>query len=293
MTPPFVPVAPLLFLVSGLISSPSASSASFSCRPLSKKLHLVSEVMTGSSSSAATSAGDGNDMSAAVRPPPLRIYLARHGQDEDNAAGILNGHRDMPLTEIGVGQARTVAGKVSAAGLKFDAVYASPLQRAFRTAEIICDGLRSGDAVVASAGTPTSGDAGPSPIRLDDLIERDFGTLTGTPTSEIARRCGKDVLRTDTITYFLSPSGAETFPDLLDRARRFLARVRDDLRPGGGTVLLVTHGDFGKMLYASYYGLGWEDVLRKFHFGNSEILLLSEESSAEEAHVFEIDQHNH
>lgn len=29
-----------------------------------------------------------------------KIYLVRHGQDKDNADGILNGHRNMPLTEI-------------------------------------------------------------------------------------------------------------------------------------------------------------------------------------------------
>ena len=42
----------------------------------------------------------------------LKIYLTRHGQDVDNANGILNGHRDQPLTELGVGQA-TAAGKKS------------------------------------------------------------------------------------------------------------------------------------------------------------------------------------
>ena len=31
----------------------------------------------------------------------LKIYIARHGQNEDNANGILNGHRDLPLTDIG------------------------------------------------------------------------------------------------------------------------------------------------------------------------------------------------
>jgi len=31
----------------------------------------------------------------------MKILIARHGQDEDNAKDILNGHRDMPLTEKG------------------------------------------------------------------------------------------------------------------------------------------------------------------------------------------------
>lgn len=55
----------------------------------------------------------------------LKIYLARHGQNEDNANGILNGHRDMPLTEVGIGQAHEVAEKIKESGLTFDVVLSS------------------------------------------------------------------------------------------------------------------------------------------------------------------------
>lgn len=65
----------------------------------------------------------------------LKIYLVRHGQNKDNAEGILNGHRDEPLTEIGVAQAYEIADKVKSTGIVFDRVYASPLQRAYKTAE--------------------------------------------------------------------------------------------------------------------------------------------------------------
>lgn len=37
------------------------------------------------------------------------IYIARHGQNEDNVHGILNGHRDLPLTDLGRQQARQLA----------------------------------------------------------------------------------------------------------------------------------------------------------------------------------------
>lgn len=32
----------------------------------------------------------------------LNIFIVRHGQDEDNAKRLLNGHRDRPLTDLGV-----------------------------------------------------------------------------------------------------------------------------------------------------------------------------------------------
>jgi len=203
----------------------------------------------------------------------LRIYLARHGQDEDNANGILNGRRDMPLTDKGVAQANDVAQKIVATDIRFSHIYASPLKRAYRTAEIIAEALHM-----------------PRPNVLPDLVERDFGVMSGQPQSKILELCSPDILPTETITYFLKPEGAETFPQLIQRASRVLDEIRK--RHSDGNILLVTHGDFGKMVYAAYYHLDWKDVLQMFHFGNSELLELSANSGPEETHVFKIPQHN-
>lgn len=204
----------------------------------------------------------------------LKIYIARHGQNEDNANGILNGHRDMPLTAIGERQAHELADGIKAQDLTFDAVYTSPLSRASRTAEVVCQTLGL-----------------PKPVVLDVLIERDFGSMTGQLAVDIEKLCAPDIVKTETITYFLSPSDAETFPDLLVRASKALEQVR--AMHASGTVLLVSHGDFGKMLYASYYGLPWGDMLTKFHFGNCELLLLAEDADPNVPHVVRIEQHNH
>lgn len=204
----------------------------------------------------------------------LKIYLARHGQNLDNANGILNGHRDEPLTEKGIEQAHEVARLIKAAGLRFDHIFTSPLIRAHKTAEIIAETI-----------------AGPKPVVLDELIERDFGSMTGIEQSRIEELCSPDIIKTDTVTYFLDPPGAETFPDLLVRARRLLAQLQEEYLDG--SLLLVTHGDFGKMVYAAYYGLDWQDILTLFHFGNSEILELSPEPGARDTHSsFIIEQHN-
>ena len=89
------------------------------------------------------------------------IYIARHGQNEDNVRGILNGHRDLPLTDLGRQQARQLARHIKDRELVFDAVYASPLGRAFETAAIVAAALGLAE-----------------PIVHDDLIERDFGIMT-------------------------------------------------------------------------------------------------------------------
>ena len=204
----------------------------------------------------------------------LKIYLARHGQDQDNAKGILNGRRNEPLTDLGNGQAKTLAGEIKDAGLTFDAVYSSPLGRAYTTAETVTD---------------TLGIA--KPIVMEDLIERDFGIMTGKPTKDIPTLCAPDIVQTDTICYFLSPEGAETFPQLIERGKKVIAGIQ--ARHNDGNILLVTHGDIGKMIYAAYYKLDWKPLLTMFHFGNSDLLLLSADSTPESAHVFRFAQHNH
>lgn len=204
----------------------------------------------------------------------MKIYIVRHGQDQDNANGLLNGHRDTALTEIGIEQANQIANKIQEANLVFDKVYSSPLQRAYRTAEIIANRLQL-----------------PKPEKLDLLIERDYGIMSGQKVTDIEKLCSPNILKTNTITYFLEAEGAETFPQVQDRASqvlKFLTHNHNDQN-----ILLVTHGDLGKMLYAEYYNLYWREVLESFHFGNSELLLLAPDSSAENTHIFNIEQYNH
>ncbi|MEI6529621.1 MAG: histidine phosphatase family protein [Candidatus Falkowbacteria bacterium] len=203
----------------------------------------------------------------------LNIYLTRHGQDEDNVNGILNGHRNQKLTDLGEDQARRLAGHIKSSALSFLAVYCSPLERAKHTAEIICLTLDR-----------------QKPKILDLLIERNFGIMTGRPLADIERLCAPDLFKTETINYFLSPVGAETFPDLISRSHKLLSEILE--RHKEGNILLVTHGDIGKMIYATYYNLDWQDVLRQFHFGNSDLLILSPDSKAEDAHVFKNQQFN-
>ena len=199
------------------------------------------------------------------------IYIARHGQNEDNVNGILNGHRDLPLTELGREQARQLGQGILEAGLDFDKIYCSPLSRAHETAQIV--------------GNILGHDEEPTVLEL--LIERDFGVMTGLPISKIAEMCEPDIVTTNTITYFLNPEGAETFPELIERGHDILNEVNN--RQHSGRALLVCHGDIGKMTYAAATGRPWRDVLTDFHFGNGELIELSPNG---QAHVIELEQHN-
>jgi len=201
------------------------------------------------------------------------LYLIRHGQDYDNSKGILNGHRDQTLTPAGIDQAINLGQKIKEKQILFDFVLSSPLNRTFTTASIVS----------SIGGFPT-------PIPEPLLIERDFGIMTGQPQSKIIEMCSPEILQTNTITYFLSPKGSESFPDLITRANKLLAKIENTYQDK--SILLASHGDFGKMFFATYYKLDWKTVLSQFHFGNSEMLKLSSDTVPDNSKIISMDQLN-
>ena len=65
----------------------------------------------------------------------IRLLLARHGQTADNANGLILGHRDPPLSELGEQQAGQLAIQAKARGVV--AIWCSPLLRARQTAAVV------------------------------------------------------------------------------------------------------------------------------------------------------------
>jgi len=200
-------------------------------------------------------------------------YITRHGQDDDNARGLLNGRTDSSLTALGVQQAYSLANKIKEIGIKFDGVYCSPLTRTLKTAIIISKVCGLKEPEVNSL-----------------LIERDFGFMTHKNTSDIEKLCTPHILKTKTCTYFLKVDGAESFPELIVRAKEFWNLIKP--KHASGNILLITHGDIGKMLYAAYHDLDWKRVLKLFHFGNTELVFLSRGLTGERSKIIEAPQYN-
>ena len=102
------------------------------------------------------------------------IYLARHGETAWSLSGQHTGLTDLPLTAAG----ERTAGRLGArlAGLTFEKVFTSPLQRAKRTCEL--------------AGFGTVAEVDP------DLVEWNYGEYEGLTGAEIrARRSGWQLFR--------------------------------------------------------------------------------------------------
>src|SRR5918912_404825 len=98
---------------------------------------------------------------------PLQLLLIRHGETTWNRQGRIQGHRDSPLTERGLAQARAAAARL--ARERIDALYSSDLVRAQETAHHV------------AAATALR-------VRLDEALrERAFGMLEGKTWDEIER----------------------------------------------------------------------------------------------------------
>ena len=182
-----------------------------------------------------------------------KIYLIRHGQDEDNARGILNGHRNKPLTKLGISQAKDAGDKLK--NKKIEVIVSSPLRRAKQTAAIIAMAI------------------GIKRVYLEDnLRERDFGVLTGKLVKDIPLYAEK-YIRINNSVYFTEGKGVESFPATLKRAKSILKKLKK--AHIGKNLLLVSHGDLCCMMLAGERGMSWKRGLEKWDgIKNAQIIKL-------------------
>ena len=172
------------------------------------------------------------------------LYIVRHGQTEENKQKILQGHLPGTLTEQGREQVRQAAIDLDKRGVHFDSIVSSDLRRAMDSANIIAKHLHL-------SVTP-----------MEILRERDWGEYTGITIAE-----GKAKYYHDGHWDF--PGGAETDEGIFDRARRALALLKE--RYADKNIILVTHGQFARNLFAAYQNCSYHDIPS---FTNAEIRIL-------------------
>jgi 2,3-bisphosphoglycerate-dependent phosphoglycerate mutase len=149
----------------------------------------------------------------------MNLYLIRHGESVYNAEGRIQGHSDVPLSELGRRQG--VAAAEVLASLALDALFASPLQRAYETAEIIAARLKL-------------------PIRLDDrLKEIDVGIFQGLLRTELDNLYPAEIARWTSEDLDYVVPGGESRRQLVARGR---AALRSIAEAGHRHAGVVSHG---------------------------------------------------
>ena len=178
-----------------------------------------------------------------------RLVVIRHGETAWNAAGRLQGHRDIPLNALGQRQAAGLARALADEGLA--AVVASDLQRAWQTGGALATGL----------GLPLQPEPG--------LRERCFGMLEGLTHAEIEAQWPDQArgLR-HREPGFVPAGGGESLVDFQARCLATLHRLATAF--AGQTIALVCHGGVLDGLYraATHVAL---DRPRSWPLGNASI----------------------
>lgn len=148
------------------------------------------------------------------------VYFVRHGTTDNNIGGRFQGKSDIPLGETGRKQAACLGRRFAHTPL--DAVYSSPLLRAWQTAQGVCEQLPI------------------QPVACDDLREIDGGLLEGQTNADNIKRY-PDVMhafRHDP-SKFCPPQG-ECARTVHERTTAAMWRIVKENR--GKTVAIVSHG---------------------------------------------------
>ena len=162
----------------------------------------------------------------------INIVLARHGETEWNVSEIFRGRIDVELNETGLRQAELLGEYLS--HTEIEAVYASPLKRASRTAQAIAKYHHL--------------DVQTSPA----LIDLNLGEWEGLSRPAVAEKYkevyGLWMTRPDKVTI----PGGENLAEVRQRA---LALVDEVIARHRGTVVLASHRVICKVLTCALLGL--------------------------------------
>ncbi len=165
----------------------------------------------------------------------ITIYFIRHGQTDWNAAARYQGQRDIPLNDVGRGQALR-NGEALARHLPDPAALdyvASRLSRARETMQI----------VRRTMGLAEDG------FRFDErLIEVNYGHWEGQLSSELPAIDPDSVAARARDPFRWRPRDGESYADLMARTSEWLASVERD-------TIVASHGGVSRTLRAEILGL--------------------------------------
>lgn len=153
------------------------------------------------------------------------VCVVRHGQTDWNIVKRLQGRENVPLNDVGHAQARQAAllfKAIADSGVSISAVFSSPLARACDTAQTISSAIGL-DGIVT----------------VENLIERDYGSLSGLTLDERRKKYPRGERQANDV---------ESVPSA---AARMLSAIDEMLEISNRhTVVGVTHGGMINAVYS-------------------------------------------
>ena len=157
----------------------------------------------------------------------MRLLVARHGETQFNAEHRYLGALDPELNMRGELQAIALR---SALPEKLDTVVCSPLRRALRTAEIVCQGREL------------------VPVVCEAFRERNVGVFEGLTQQEARFRFPELWAQNVTRQWHAAPTSGESIAAVVDRVSSGLTSLAE--KHAGDVVALVAHGFVAKVIRA-------------------------------------------
>lgn len=159
----------------------------------------------------------------------MELYIIRHGRTVWNKEGLIQGTSDVELLPEGI----EMAGQTGA-GLKdvnFDAIYSSPLKRAYDTAMMI------------------KGDRDMDVIMDVRLTEMGFGVCEG--MKYVSREDGGGLLEGfwDSPDTYVAPEGGDSFYEVCERAADFLKFIENNHNEDE-CIMIVAHAAMNQAMFS-------------------------------------------
>lgn len=168
----------------------------------------------------------------------MKIYLTRHSKTTWNEEKRLQGRKDSPLVEEGVSNALALRNYVK--DLSIDAIYSSPIERAYKTAQLIFPN----DDI----------------IKDENLVEMSFGIHEGCKIKEAKEKDSQFSLLWNKPEQFTFFEDGESYDELIKRANHFIDTIKK--HSDNQTIFVVTHGMFFVVLLCTMLGLEKKDFVQ-------------------------------
>ena len=171
----------------------------------------------------------------------MKIYLVRHGETDGNVCNLYYGNMNLPMNTKGREQVENVAKML--AGVPFDSVYMSDLERAETTAEMILQKnyfLDKNEKIILY----------PHKSVLPSIKELNFGDWEGLIYQEVMEAWPNEFELWGREWKTTRPPHGESFNDFFTRCKEGLKQIIEETR-GQENVLIAAHnGTFRCMLAA-------------------------------------------
>lgn len=159
----------------------------------------------------------------------MELYIVRHGRTVWNKAGLIQGTSDVELLPEGIEMAEQTA--IGLKDIEFDAIYSSPLKRAYDTAVLI------------------RGDRDMDVIKDIRLTEMGFGVCEG--MKFVSSEKGGGLLEGfwDSPDTYKAPEGGDTFHQVCERAADFLKYI-ENTHGKDERIMIVAHAAMNQAMFS-------------------------------------------